>query len=231
MSNGMDQDWFAPEVPPAPETGPRKAPGASPEHAPGGALAPATKTADEKPLEEKPEDWFSKPSTSTKNGEEEASEDWFEKAPEMKSKTAPKKNLPQEVETPPPMISPPKIPPPKVPPTMIAPPKDTQIPTKEEDSDNWFAKVPEKPTGTDSTVTMVKSQPRKEAYMYGYISKVIENIPNNTASNSNFSEVFKKVISKVLDDKRMEDSSLPGPPAYKKEGGGGRAAAAMVIIK
>ena len=62
----MDQDWFAPEVPPAPETGPRKAPGtapAAPGDAPGGALAPATKTADEKPLEEKPEDWFSKPST------------------------------------------------------------------------------------------------------------------------------------------------------------------------
>ena len=46
-----------------------------------------------------------------------------------------------------------------------------------------------------------------------------------------FENMFKKVISKVLDDKRMEDSSLPGPPAYKKEGGGGRAAAAMVIIK
>ena len=128
MSNGMDQDWFAPEVPPAPETGPRKAPGTSPEHAPGGApggvLAPATKTADEKPLEEKPEDWFSKPSTSTENGEEEANEDWFVKAPEMKPKTAPKKNLSQEVENPPPMIPPPKVAPPK-----IAPPKDTQIPT------------------------------------------------------------------------------------------------------
>ena len=177
MSNGMDQDWFAPEVPPAPETGPRKAPGnapGAPGDAPGGVLAPATKTADEKPLEEKPEDWFSKPSTSTENGEEEANEDWFVKAPEMKPKTAQKKNLPHEGENPPPMIPPPKI----------APPKDTQIPTKEEDPDNWFAKVPEKPTGTDSTVTIVKSQPRKEAYMYGYISKVIEKIPNNTANKS-----------------------------------------------
>ena len=225
MSNGMDQDWFAPEVTPAPESSATKAPATAPE-APQGALAPAAKTADEKSLEEKPEEWFSKPSSSTKNSEEEANEDWFEKAPEMKPKTAPKKNLSQEVENPPPMIPPPKVAPPK-----IAPPKDTQIPTKEEDSDNWFAKVPEKPTGTDSTVTMVKSQPRKEAYMYGYISKVIENIPNNTASNSNFSVVFKKVNSKVLDDQRMEDSSLPGPPAYKKEGGGGRAAAAMVIFK
>ena len=190
MSNGMDQDWFAPEVPPAPETGPRKAPGTAPEHAPGGApggaLAPATKTAAEKPLEEKPEDWFSKPSTSTENGEEEANEDWFVKAPEMKPKTAQKKNLPHEGENPPPMIPPPKI----------APPKDTQIPTKEEDPDNWFAKVPEKPTGTDSTVTIVKSQPRKEAYMYGYISKVMKTwqiILNPTFERV---QVFKKGVGR-----------------------------------
>ena len=192
MSNGMDQDWFAPEVPPAPETGPRKAPGTAPGapgNAPGGVLAPVTKTADEKSLEEKPEEWFSKPSSSTKNSEEEANEDWFEKAPEMKPKTAPKKNLSQEVENPPPMIPPPKVAPPK-----IAPPKDTQIPTTEDDSDNWFAKVPEKPTGADSTVTMVKSQPRKEAYMYGYISKVMKTRQIILKATFEKVQVFKKGV-------------------------------------
>lgn len=180
MSNGMDQDWFAPEVTPAPESSATKAPATAPE-APQGTLAPVAKTADEKSLEEKPEEWFSKPLTLTKKCEEEASEDWFAKELEMKPKAAQKKNLPEEVESPPPMTVPPKSPPqkipsPKTPPPQIPPPKDlpTQIPTKEEDSDNWFARVPENPTAIDPNVTMVKSQPRKEAYMYGYISKVMK---------------------------------------------------------
>ena len=58
----MDQDWFAPEVAPesAPEpTKPTKAPATAP-GLPKSAPAPAAKT-----MEEKPEEWFAKPPTST----------------------------------------------------------------------------------------------------------------------------------------------------------------------
>ena len=51
-----------------------------------------------------------------------------------------------------------------------------------------------------------------------------------TEQTKKFTCIEKASVSKVLDDKRLETSSLPGPPAYKKEGGGRKAAAAMVIF-
>ena len=157
MSDEMDEDWFAPEVEPEPTPQHPPAPTKTPGHnAPACAPVPAAKTTDKKPVEEKPEEWFSKP--STKSGQEDPNEDWFEKLPKTKPEASPKKNLPQEVNPPPP---------------KTAPPKDlpAQISAKEEDPDNWFAKVSENPTV--SGVTLVKSQPRKESYMFGYISKVV----------------------------------------------------------
>ena len=160
----MDEEWFAPEVVPEPTLQPPPAPAKA--KAPETALdtsvcapAPAAKTTDKKSVEEKPEEWFAKPSTSTNNTQEEANEDWFAKPPAKKSEATPKKNLPPEEVN---------LPPPKT-----ASPKDlpAELSAKEEDPDNWFPKVPENPT--DSKATLVKSQPRKEAYMYGYISKVM----------------------------------------------------------
>ena len=154
MSNEMDEDWFGTEPAPVPAPGPTSAPETTSD-------APGAKTADDKSMEGKAEEWFSKPSTSTKNGEEAANEDWFAKAPAKKPKADPKKNLAAEVESPPP-----KIP-------II------EKPAKEEDSENWFAKVPVNSVNTnsvnpaDSKVTLVKSKRRKESYMYGYISKVM----------------------------------------------------------
>ena len=159
----MDEEWFAPEVVPEPTLQPPPAPAKAkaPEtalDAPVCAPAPAAKTTDKKSVEEKPEEWFAKPSTSTNNTQEDLNEDWFAKPLAKKFEATPEQDLPPEVDP-----SPPKT----------APPKDlpAQISAKEEDPDNWFAKVSENPTV--SGVTLVKSQPRKESYMYGYISKVI----------------------------------------------------------
>ena len=158
----MEEDWFAPEVPPEPTPQPpparAKAPGTGPD-APAPVFPPAlaANRTDEKYAEEKPEEWFSKPSTSTNDSKEEPNEDWFAKPPAKKGEASLKKNLPPKVTS-----SPPKI----------VPPKDlpAQMPSKakEEDPANWFAKAPANPTDSK-----VKNQPRKEAYMYGYISKVI----------------------------------------------------------
>ena len=156
----MEEDWFAPEVPPEPTPQPppalvpAKAPGTGPD---AHAVAPAAKTTDEKYVDEKPEEWFAKPSTSTNDSKEEPNEDWFAKPPTKKGEAGLKKNLPPKV-TP----SPPKTAPPKDLPAQMS------AKGKEEDPDNWFAKVPANPTDSK-----VKNQPRKEAYMYGYISKVI----------------------------------------------------------
>ena len=97
MSNEMDEDWFGTEPAPVPAPGPTSAPETTSD-------APGAKTADDKSMEGKAEEWFSKPSTSTKNGEEAANEDWFAKAPAKKPKADPKKNLAAEVENPPPKI-------------------------------------------------------------------------------------------------------------------------------
>ena len=159
----MDEEWFAPEVVPEPTLQPPPAPAKAkaPEtalDAPVCAPPPAAKTTDKKSVEEKPEEWFAKPSTSTNNSREEANEDWFAKPPAKKFEATPEKDLPPEVDP-----SPPKT----------APPKDlpAELSAKEQEPDNWFEKVPENPT--DIKATLVKSQPRKESYMYGYISKVM----------------------------------------------------------
>ena len=104
----MDEEWFAPEVVPEPTLQPPPAPAKA--KAPETALdtsvcapAPAAKTTDKKSVEEKPEEWFAKPSTSTNNTQEEANEYWFAKPPAKKSEATPKKNLPpEEVILPPP---------------------------------------------------------------------------------------------------------------------------------
>ena len=151
MSNEMEEDWFAPEVKTEPTPQPAPAPTKPHKIGPNAPTAPAAKTTNEKSVEEKP--------TSTNNGQEEPNEDWFAKPPTKKPKATPKKNLPPEEVTPPPL--------------KTAPSKDlpAELSAKEEDPDHWFAKVPENPT--DSGLTLVKSQPRKESYMYGYISKVM----------------------------------------------------------
>ena len=145
MSNEMEEDWFAPEVKPEPTPQPAPAPTKPHKIGPNAPAAPAAKTTNEKSVEEKP--------TSTNNGQEEPNEDWFAKPPTKKPKAASKKSLHPEVNP--------------------FPPKDlpAELSVKEEDPDNWFAKVPVNPT--DSGVTLVKSQPRKESYMFGYISKVV----------------------------------------------------------
>ena len=160
----MDEEWFAPEVVPESTLQPPPAPAKAkaPEtalDAPVCAPAPAAKTTDKKSVEEKPEEWFAKPSTSTKNSQDDSNEDWFAKPLAKKSEASPKKNLPPEEVNPPP--------------PKTAPPKDlpAELSAKEENPDHWFEKVPE--NTTDSKATLVKSQPRKEAYMYGYISKVM----------------------------------------------------------
>ena len=140
----MDQDWFAPEV--APESSPELTkPSETAPGVPTGDPAPAAET-----MEEKPEEWFAKPPTSTNKNEDDQNENWFSKPPAMKPEVG-------------------NSPPPK-----IVPPKDlpAQMSDKDEDSDNWFANGPDNPK-TENNVSLAKSQPRKESYMYGYISKVI----------------------------------------------------------
>ena len=115
----------------------------SPEVLPESTLAPETTAA----APEKPDECFAVPTNNLQEGQ---IEDWFLKpapGPEM-SEATPKNDLQSRAG-----------------PEKVLPPPKTAT---SEDSDNWFAKVSENPSNN-----LVKNRPRKEAFMYEYVSKVL----------------------------------------------------------